>query len=89
MLLSKFGASLAVGIAIWVLTEYGFGGTSGGGDGSNWSIAFLNAGSNSKQQTKQAIADKIKSMNATEVTNLLAQLQNKSDENLQASNKLQ
>ena len=36
MLLAKFGASLAIGLSIWALTEYGFGGTSAGGDGSLW-----------------------------------------------------
>lgn len=53
ILLAKALSSLVVGIAIWVLTEYGFGGTSGGNNGSAWVIDFLNAGSRQKVQDQQ------------------------------------
>jgi hypothetical protein len=61
-LFGKLLASSAFGVGAWALTEYGFGGESAGFDGSDWIIDFLNAGSNRKQQSKKAIADKIKSM---------------------------
>ena len=53
ILLAKSLSCLVIGIVTWVLTEYGFGGTSGGGDGSTWVIDFLNAGSRQKVQNKQ------------------------------------
>ena len=75
MLLAKFLSSLAIGIAIWCLSEYGFGGTTGGGDGSNWSIAFLNAGSikkvQSENQIKEALAKRIASMDVNEVQSMI------------------
>lgn len=72
MLLAKFLSSLLIGTGVWIMMKYGFASSNG------WNITFLNNGSNADLQDqkaiKNALANKIATMDANQVADLLSNL---------------
>ena len=74
----QFMSSLLIGVGTWAMMKFGFAGTSG------WNITFLNNASIGEQQNQQAIknalANKIATMDANDVANLLSNLKKTEDD---------